>query len=58
MATLEMGLIYLGRLTALGEANNSLMASTHLKEAAKIAGVRRPVLCLEMYLQACLLQHA
>ena len=40
VATLELGLIKLGRLSALGQANNSLMASMHLKEAAKIAGER------------------
>ena len=45
MATLELGLIKLGRLTALGEANNSLMASMHLKEAVKIAG-KGPLFCM------------
>ena len=49
VATLELGLIKLGRLTALGEANNSLMASRHLKEATKIAGERHSPFCVHKH---------
>ena len=48
VATLELGLIKLGRLTALGQVNNCLMASMHLKEAVKIAG-ERLLFCVQPY---------
>lgn len=48
VATLELGLVNLGRLTALGQVNNCLMASMHLEEAVKIAGERR-LFCVQSW---------